>query len=84
MEIIRIRPKGQVTLPLFVRQKLQVEEGDYLVCEVEDDRLILYKMPVYKRANFDDGIWRLIGSAVDCEGKNDVSEEKHKYLGEKA
>ncbi|MDI6632594.1 MAG: AbrB/MazE/SpoVT family DNA-binding domain-containing protein [Bacillota bacterium] len=84
MEIIRIRPKGQVTLPLFVRQKLQVEEGDYLVCEVEGDRLVLYKMPVYKRASFDDGIWRLIGSAVDREGKNDVSEEKHKYLGEKA
>lgn len=31
-----------------------------------------------------EGIWRLIGSAVDREGKNDVSKEKHKYLGEKA
>ena len=84
MEIVRIRAKGQVTLPLFVRQKLQVEEGDYLVCEVEGDRLVLYKTPVYKRASFDDGIWRLIGSAADHEGKTDVSEEKHKYLGEKA
>ncbi|MEW6772150.1 MAG: AbrB/MazE/SpoVT family DNA-binding domain-containing protein [Bacillota bacterium] len=83
MEIIRLRRKGQVTLPLFVREKLQVEEGDYLVCEIENDRLVLYKMPVYKRASFDDGIWRLIGSAADREDKTDVSEKKHKYLGDK-
>ncbi|RPF42575.1 fumarate hydratase subunit alpha [Thermodesulfitimonas autotrophica] len=37
----------------------------------------------HRSAVLPEGIWRLIGSAADREGKNDVSEEKHKYLGEK-
>lgn len=83
IELIKIRSRGQLTLPLPVRKALEIEEGDYLFWEVENNRLILSKMPLYKQASFNDGIWRLIGSAQDKEGKNDVSVDKHKYLGEK-
>ncbi|MGB9793239.1 MAG: AbrB/MazE/SpoVT family DNA-binding domain-containing protein [Thermacetogeniaceae bacterium] len=81
--MIRIRSKGQVTLPLAVRKALGASEGDYLVCEVQGDSVVLRKANVYPRASFSDGIWKLVGSAEDREGKDDVSADKHKYLGEK-
>jgi AbrB family looped-hinge helix DNA binding protein len=83
-ELIKVRPKGQVTLPQRLRESLGVQEGDYLVCEQEEDYIILHKAPVWKRASFNDGIWKLIGTAEDKEGKTDVSSEKHKYLGDKS
>ena len=82
-EIIRVRYKGQITVPLKIRKALDIEDGDYVACEAKEDYLILRKIPAYKRASFDDGIWNLIGSAEDKEGKTDVSSNKHKYLGEK-
>lgn len=82
MDLIRIRPKGQITLPLPVRKAVQADAGDYLVCEVREDSIILRKAPVFPRASFDDGIWRLVGSAEDREGRADVSTNKHKYLGD--
>lgn len=82
VNIIRVRSKGQVTLPLSVRKAMQVETGDYLVCEVHGDSVILRKASVYPRATFNDGIWQLVGSAEDKEGKSDVATNKHKYLGD--
>ncbi|WP_035107979.1 AbrB/MazE/SpoVT family DNA-binding domain-containing protein [Desulfovirgula thermocuniculi] len=83
MNPIRIRSKGQLTLPLSIRKAIGVDAGDYLVCEVQGDSVILRKAPVYPRSSFNDGIWRLAGSAEDKEGRNDVSTDKHKYLGDK-
>ncbi|CEP68350.1 AbrB-like domain [Moorella glycerini] len=82
MELIRIRPKGQITLPLSVRKAVQADVGDYLMYEIRGNSVILRKTPVYPPANFNDGIWRLVGSAEDKEGKKDVATNKHKYLGE--
>jgi len=63
---------------------MQVDVGDYLLCEIRGDSVILRKVPVYPRASFDDGIWKLVGSAEDREGRDDVSTNKHKYLGDEA
>lgn len=81
MNLIRVRPKGQITLPLAVRRAVRADVGDYLICEVQDDTVVLRKAPVYPYASFDDGIWHLVGSAEDKEGKDDVSANKHEYLG---
>ena len=82
--LIKVRPKGQVTLPQRLRESLDVQEGDYLVCEQQEDYIVLHKAPIWKRASLNDGIWKLIGAAEDKEGKTDVSSEKHKYLGDKS
>ncbi|MBE3580935.1 MAG: AbrB/MazE/SpoVT family DNA-binding domain-containing protein [Thermoanaerobacteraceae bacterium] len=82
MNLIRIRSKGQITLPLAVRRAVQADEGDYLAYEVREDSVIPRKASLYPRTSFDDGIWRLVGSAEDKEGRADVSTNKHKYLGD--
>lgn len=83
MNMIRVRAKGQVTLPLTARKVLQIEEGDYLVCEVKEESVVLRKARIYPRASFNDGIWQLVGSCEDKDGRNDVSSNKHEYLGDK-
>lgn len=40
-EIIQVRKKSQVTLPLSVRKKLDIEEGDFLDVQVRDREIVL-------------------------------------------
>ncbi len=40
-EIIQVRKKAQVTLPLSVRRKLGIEEGDYIDVRVKDNEIVL-------------------------------------------
>ena len=41
MEIVQVRKKSQVTLPLSVRKKLDIEEGDFLDVQVRDREIVL-------------------------------------------
>jgi len=41
MELVKVKTKAQITLPLKVRQALGIEEGDYLQVMVEDNKIIL-------------------------------------------
>jgi antitoxin MazE len=40
-ELIQVRKKAQMTLPLSVRRKLGVEEGDYMDVQVRDGEIVL-------------------------------------------
>lgn len=40
-ELIQVRKKAQLTLPLSVRKKLGIEEGDYMDVQVRDGEIIL-------------------------------------------
>jgi len=40
-ELIQVRKKAQLTLPLSVREKLGVEEGDYMDVQVRDGEIVL-------------------------------------------
>jgi antitoxin MazE len=40
-DLIQVRKKAQLTLPLSVRQKLGVEEGDYMDVQIRDNEIIL-------------------------------------------
>ncbi len=40
-ELIQVRKKAQLTLPLSVRQELGVEEGDYMDVQVRDGEIVL-------------------------------------------
>src|SRR4030042_2019177 len=40
-ELIQVRKKAQLTLPLSVRQKLGIEEGDYMDVQVRDGEIVL-------------------------------------------
>ena len=41
MALVRVRGKGQVTLPNEVRKQLSLHQGDLLEASVEDGRIVL-------------------------------------------
>ena len=41
MSLVKVKAKAQITLPVKIRQKLGIEEGDYLRVAIEDDRIVL-------------------------------------------
>lgn len=41
MSLMRIRPKGQLTLPDSIRRQVQIEEGDYLEVSVEEGAIVM-------------------------------------------
>jgi antitoxin MazE len=41
VELIQVRKKSQVTLPLSVRKKLNIEEGDILDVQVRNGEIVL-------------------------------------------
>lgn len=40
-ELVQIRKKAQITLPLSVRRKLNIEEGDLVDIRVQDGEIIM-------------------------------------------
>lgn len=40
-ELIQVRRKAQLTLPLSVRRKLGIEEGDFMDVEVRDSEIVM-------------------------------------------
>jgi AbrB family looped-hinge helix DNA binding protein len=41
MTLMRVRPKGQVTLPDSIRRQAHLEEGDYLEVAVEEGAIVM-------------------------------------------
>jgi AbrB family looped-hinge helix DNA binding protein len=39
--LVRVQRKGQVTIPLALRQRLQLQEGDFVLFEVVDGGLLI-------------------------------------------
>lgn len=42
---VRVKHKGQVTIPLELRSKLGLEEGAILEISTEDDKIVLKPLP---------------------------------------
>lgn len=41
MVVVKVLPKGQITLPKKIRQKLRIQEGDTLLLDADGERAIL-------------------------------------------
>ena len=41
MEIAKVTSRGQITLPLAIRKKLEVQEGDKVVFYEENGRIVI-------------------------------------------
>jgi len=46
MEITKISSKGQIVLPIKIRNQLSIEEGSIIALDIVDNMLILKKMDV--------------------------------------
>ena len=78
--IVRVRDKGQVTLPLEVRRQMGLREGDLLEASVKDGQIVLElvvrRRPVPVLGTIDQldsliGMVSLGGDAVVDSARND-------------
>jgi len=47
LEVAKVMPKGQITLPKDIRRKLSVETGDRVVLLWEDDKVVMMNPALY-------------------------------------
>lgn len=79
-QIMRVTAKGQLTIPISVRKKINIQEGDYIQFTVEDHEIRLKKVEPIKPLSPEDPIWKMVGIAES--GVHDVSENHDRYLSE--
>jgi AbrB family looped-hinge helix DNA binding protein len=48
-ELVQIRKKAQITLPASVRQKLGIEEGDFVDVQIKDGDIVLKVMKMISK-----------------------------------
>ena len=79
MEILQIRKKFQITLPRSIRERLALEEGDYVAAEVRDDEIVLRpKRLVDKRQAW---FWSREWQAGEREAEADIAEGRLHEFG---
>ncbi|NLY75494.1 MAG: AbrB/MazE/SpoVT family DNA-binding domain-containing protein [Firmicutes bacterium] len=77
-EIMRVSAKGQFTIPVSVRKKFNIREGDYLQIWIENDEIRVKKVEPIQPLSPEDPIWKLIGAGES--GYSDVSTNHDRYL----
>jgi len=82
-DLIQVRKKAQLTLPLSVRQKLGVEEGDYMDVQVRGREIVLKvkKLVDKEQAWF----WTKRWQQGEKEAEEDIRAGRtHRFLDAKA
>jgi AbrB family looped-hinge helix DNA binding protein len=60
----KVMSKGQITLPIDIRQKLKLQTGDRVALIYENDRVIMMNPAIYAMENLTqamDGEWEKVG-----------------------
>jgi AbrB family looped-hinge helix DNA binding protein len=71
MELIQVRKKSQITLPATIRQALNLEEGDILVAEVQDGKLVLQPKVLVDKSQA--WFWSPAWQAAEREADEDLT-----------
>lgn len=78
MRVVKVTSKGQVTIPVKVREKLGIADDTYLEVSIEGDAVQLRKRKTVRPLGEDDPIWDLVGAGTSAS--NDGSERHDHYL----
>ena len=70
----KVTQKYQATIPQAVREKLEIEKGDRIIFEIEDEKVIL------KKASSPDWEYLESVSATLSEWSSDADEEAYRDL----
>ena len=70
-ELINVRKKGQVTLPLSMRKALRIEEGSVLMSKIVDDAIVLVPQEVVDRDQA--WFWKDRWQKLEADAEKDIS-----------
>jgi AbrB family looped-hinge helix DNA binding protein len=80
MVLARVTTKGQVTIPVTIRKALDIEEGDQLLFEIDDDQTA--RVRVVKQRRLMD-LYGALPATRPFLGKQAIREEVGKDLGQR-
>jgi len=69
-ELVRLRDRGQVTLPRSVRAKLRMEEGSLILIKVVDNSVILIPQETVDREQ--SWFWQESWQKLEAEAQEDI------------
>jgi len=81
-ELIQLRRKAQLTLPLSVRRQLNLEEGDYLEVQVEEGAIILKAKKLVDKEQ--EWFWTTRWQEGESEAEADIQSGRTKKFGSAA
>jgi len=71
-ELINVRKKGQVTLPLSMRKKLGIADGSIVLSKIVDDAIVLIPQETVDRDQA--WFWKERWQKLESEAIRDISE----------
>jgi AbrB family looped-hinge helix DNA binding protein len=78
MEMLQIRKKFQITLPVSIREQLGLEEGDYIAVEARDDEIVLRPKKLIDKSQA--WFWSEAWQAAEREAEADIQAGRvHKF-----
>lgn len=80
MKLIKVTSKGQITIPIEVRDALGIDEGTYLEVSAYGGEIRLRKVVPVRPLSDGDPIWDLVGAGHS--GYSDVSEQHDRHVAE--
>ncbi|MDH3603975.1 MAG: AbrB/MazE/SpoVT family DNA-binding domain-containing protein [Candidatus Tectomicrobia bacterium] len=80
MALARVTTKGQVTIPVTIRKALDIEEGDQLLFELNNDETV--RVRVVKQRRLMD-LYGALPATRPFPGKQAIREEVGKDLGQR-
>jgi AbrB family looped-hinge helix DNA binding protein len=75
-EMLKVRKKGQLTLPLSMRRKLGIEEGSIVLSKIVDDAIVLVPQDMVDRDQA--WFWKERWQRLEAEADRDISEGRTK------
>ena len=80
MKAVKVTSKGQITIPVEMREALGIDKDTYLEVTETADEIRLRKIVPTRPLADDDPIWRLVG--VGRSGRTDVSAAHDAHLAD--
>ena len=75
-ELIKVREKGQITLPLYMRRKLHLEQGDLILAKMVDNTLVLIPQEIIDKDQA--WFWSERWQNMESEAERDIQKGKVK------
>jgi AbrB family looped-hinge helix DNA binding protein len=75
-EMLKVRQKGQLTLPLSMRRKLGIEEGSIVLSKIVDDAIVLIPQDTVDRDQA--WFWKERWQRLEAEADRDIAEGRTK------
>jgi AbrB family looped-hinge helix DNA binding protein len=69
-ELVRLRARGQVTLPSFIRDKLHLEEGSLVLIKVVDNAIVLVPQETIDKEQ--SWFWQERWQELEAEAQEDI------------